>query len=323
MMNSSTTSSTDLRSSLEVIEIKPGLRFTVPVLQNLLPDAETVLFFGKVFDLDYKQLSLVMSLVLQSDLAAELHRGDHSTDLQDYLVDDLDLPPGLSKGFITFNPTVPKGEILPELWKSMQVEVAQSIKDVATKLQSVVGLMPGKQGSMLFDSMAKLNLRRPTIGDYRAKVHHQPVKENLVILDVSGSMTAETIRKIVDDVVALSYTANAHMAVVSDSATHWEPGSFSTDDVLRSCEYRGTHYERLAPLLDAKDWGVVVSVADYDSSPSAGDSLRRNVNRRIEQVLDISLVNRPTFLAECIGQFADEVRPLLIAQTSSYRPLSA
>jgi hypothetical protein len=30
----------------------------------------------------------------------------------------------------------------------------------------------------------------------------------------------------------------------------------------------------------------------------------------------VSLVNRPTYLAECVGQLAAKVRPLLIAATS-------
>jgi hypothetical protein len=29
-------------------------------------------------------------------------------------------------------------------------------------------------------------------------------------------------------------------------------------------------------------------------------------------VLDLSLVQRPTFLAECVGQRADDVRPLML-----------
>lgn len=316
-----TTSSADVQRQLEVVEIKPGLRFTVPVLQALLPDAETVLFFGKVFELNYQQLSRVMSLVLQSDLAQELHRGDHSTQLQDYLVDDLDMPTTVSKGFITFNATVPTGEVLPELWRSMQIEVAASIKAVAAKLQSVVGLMPGKKGSMVFSSMMKLNKRRPTIGVHEASIHHAPVKENLVIFDVSGSMSQRTVERIVGDVVALSYEANAHLVVVSNTATHWEPGSFSVADVLKAAEFGGTQYEQLAPVLNMHDWGVVVTIADYDSSLSAKSALQRHVFKHIDQVLDISLVNQPTFLAECVGEFADEVRPILIADTP--RVLSA
>jgi hypothetical protein len=220
----------------------------------------------------------------------------------------------MAEGDITFDPEVPKGEILPEVWKSLETDVAQSIKDVAAKLESVVNLLPGKQGNMVFGAMMKLNRNRPTIGDYRAKIHHEPVKENLLILDVSGSMNSSTIARIIDDVVALSYMANASMAVVSNTTTFWEPGSYAVEDVLRAAEYGGTHYETLLPLMD-RDWGVVITVADYDSSQSAKDAVRKG-GGHIDQVLDISLVDRPTFLAECVGQLADEVRPLLIASDS-------
>jgi hypothetical protein len=37
-------------------------------------------------------------------------------------------------------------------------------------------------------------------------------------------------------------------------------------------------------------------------------------------VLDISLVNKPTFLAQCVGQLAADVQPLLIG--SSYYVMS-
>ena len=316
-MTTSSMTKSSLRSSLDLIEVKPGLRFSKAVLQDLLPDVETLLFFGKVYELNYTQLSALLATVLKSDLAAELFAGDHSLDLQDYLVEDMwdgYYPPDVNPGDITFDPEVPQGEILPELWKSLEVDVAQSIKMVAEKLESVVGMLPGKQGSMLFKSMMKMNVRRPTLGTHQAHIHHEPVKENLLILDVSGSMTESTIRKIIDDVVAMSYTANTHMAIVSNTTTHWEPGSYNVDDVLARCEFGGTHYETLGELLN-KDWGTVITIADYGSSQSAKRFIGDNCTGRIDLVLDVSLVNRPTFLAECVGQLADEVRPLLIAST--------
>jgi hypothetical protein len=112
----------------------------------------------------------------------------------------------------------------------------------------------------------------------------------------------------------MSYMANAHLAIVSSTTTHWEPGAYDSAAVLREAEFGGTHYETLKSLLD-RDWGVVVTVADYDSSPSAKSVLSR-CHGTIDQVLDISLVNRPTFLAECVGQLAAEVKPLLVANTS-------
>lgn len=317
MTTSPMTTTSSPAEQLEIFEPKPGLRFTVPVLKMLLPDVETALFFGKVYDLTAQQLADVLKRVFNTPLIQALTSGYHSTDLQGYLLDPGWLPPSVSKGSVSFSPTVPQGEVLPELWKSLEVEVAQSIQDVAAKLQSVVGLMPGKKGSMVFNSLMTMNRRRPTLGDYRAKIHHAPIKENLVIMDVSGSMTSETVRQIVDDVVALSYEANAHMAVVSNTTTHWDPGSFTSDNVLRASEFGGTHYETLVPLLDSRDWGVVVAIADYDSSPSALSAVRSKVNRRIEQVLDVSLVNRPTYLGEVLGHVANEVRPILVAPSGN------
>ena len=313
MSSPKTTHRSSLTDSLEIIEVKPRLRFSKAALRDILPDTKTALFFGKVYELDYRQLSNLLRVVLNSDVAHALlsEGGCHSTDLQDYVVDILDYVPGVEEGDVNFSPDVPKGEILPELWESLEVTIADSIKTVAAKLQSVVDHMPGKQGEMVFRSMMVMNAKRPILGDYKARVHHAPQKQNLVILDVSGSMSEGTIRTIVDDVVALSYNANAHLAIVSNTCTYWEPGTYGSDDVLRAAEFGGTRYEKLTPLFD-RDWGVVVTIADYDSSYGAKAAIGKQPGR-IDQLLDVSLVNSPTFLAECVGQLADEVRPLLIA----------
>lgn len=309
-----TRSSADLTASLELVEIKPGVRFSLATLRDILPDAETAIFFGKVYELDYAQLSHLLSKVLNSDLAKALFKGDHSTDLQDYVVDICAPVAAINAGKVRFKPDVPKGEILPELWKMLEVEVAKSLLDVAKKLENVVGLLPGKQGSMVFSSMLKLNKTRPTLGVHQAAIHHAPVKENLLILDVSGSMSEHTVRTIVDDVVALSYMANAHLAIVSYDTTHWEPGTYSVDDVLQAAAYGGTHYETLRALLD-RDWGTVITVADYDSSLSAKAKCAKATGW-IDTVIDVSLVNQPTFLAECVGQRASKVQPMLIANSA-------
>lgn len=341
-MTSSTTSS--LRDQLDLVEIKPGVQFSKAVLQDLLPDVETTLFFGKVYELDAQQLGDLLHTVHRSTLTSALFAEGacHSNDLQDYLVGHTEHDPAcfiheedwhcscggtwvpgiagqVGDGDVTFDPDVPHGEILPQMWEQLEVVVADSIKVVASKLESVVSLLPGKQGSMVFSSMLKLNKQRPTIGDYRANIQHARQKKNLVILDVSGSMTSSTIHAIIEDVVALSYSADADMAVVSDTTTYWTAGSYGVDDVLRACQFSGTHYETLAPLFD-RDWGTVITVADYDSSRSAKEHLARVCVGRIDEVLDISLVGQPTYLAECVGQLADSVRPILIG-SSGYNVL--
>jgi hypothetical protein len=317
----STISSTDLMASLDLFVVKPGVRFDVNTLRTLLPDVETLLFFAKVYDLNATQLADLLHRVLKTDLTKALFTEghEHSNELQDYLLDGYEDDDGnwhepviepARRGDVNLTPDVPKGEILPEVWKSLEVVVATSIKEVAAKLDTVVARLPGKQGSMVFSSMMKLNARRPTIGDYRASIQHARVQENLLILDVSGSMNAVTVRRIIDDVVALSYQANAHMAIVSDQCTYWPAGAYSVDDVLAKATYGGTHYETLAPLFD-RDWGTVITVADYDSSPSSKKAIAR-CKGRIDQVIDVSLVNKPTFLAEVVGQLASSVKPILI-----------
>lgn len=307
MTNQSTTTSS---LDLSIVEVKPGMRFAVSTLRAFLPDVETLLFFAKVYELDYTQLANLLSRVHGGNLVDVLTRGDHSTELQGYLVDAASVA-GVEEGDITFDPDVPHGEILPHIWDSLSIQVAQSIKDVAAKLGSTISMMPGKQGKMLFRSMMTMNRKRPTIGDHKAVIGHTRQQENLLILDVSGSMSASTIEAIVSDVVALAYQANCHLAIVSNTTTHWEPGNYDVASVLDRAEYGGTQYETLADLLN-RDWGVVVTVADYDSSPSAKLHIG-NCTGTIGEVIDISLVNRCTYLAEVVGQRALKVTPVLIA----------
>jgi hypothetical protein len=300
-------------NDLEIIEIKPGVRFSLGTLRRALPDTETALFLAKLYKLDAYQLGHLLRVVFdQRELVQALMGEDHthSYDLQDYLL-ELGYESLIESGAIIFGEAPPKGEILPELWKSLEVEIASSILEVAEKLKDVIGHMPGKQGEMVFQSMMKVNARRPILGDHKAFIHHAPQRDNLVVLDVSGSMSEATIKAIVEDVLALTYMANAHLAIVSDTSTHWGPGESTVEAVLSVAEYSGTHYETLAALMD-QDWGVVVTIADYDSSWNAMSAIKAR-SGHIQQLLDISLVNRPTFLAEVLGQLADEVRPLLIA----------
>ena len=316
-MATSSKTSLDPAAALQLVEIKPGgPKFGMGVLRQMLPDVETALFFGKVYDLGYQDMSRLLRTLFNTDLVRALTRGDHSTELQDYLLDLAYQAPQVDKGDIVVKPNVPHGEILPELWASLEVTVAKSIKDVATKLGNTVALLPGKNGHMVFKHMMALNRQRPQLGDYKARIAHARQQQNLLILDVSGSMTSPTVQAIVDDVVALSYQANAHMAIVSDHTTHWEPGGYDTQAVLNAATYGGTHYETLAPLFQSHDWGTVITVADYDSSHAAKDHLARAAKSRIGCVVDVSLVNRPTYLAECVGQLADEIKPILVGNSS-------
>ena len=293
-------------------EINPKLKIKTKVLIKLLPSVEAALFFAKAYSLTLQQLTELLLVVHRTPLTEALLQGSHSLELQDYIVEVA--PPEIVAEVVFGTPTTPVDtELLTQLWKDAELEVASSIKEVAEKLAGTLHMLPSKEGRMVFQSMRVLNNKRPVIGDYRATIKHQAVPDVAVVLDVSGSMTENTIRTIIDDVVALSWSANAHLFIVSNDTLHWEPGTFSSDMVLRMCQFGGTHYETLTPAF-MKDWGTVITIADYDSSSSAKDWIKRNATGRIGQVLDISLVERQTFLSECLGQLADRVKPLLVAQ---------
>jgi hypothetical protein len=296
-----------------LIEVKPGFKFAVATLKVLLPDVETALFFGKTYKLDAYELGELLRVLFNTDVIQALtgNGSGHSLELQDYLV-EVGYEYLIQEGAVSFDEApVYEGEILPELWRSFELTIASSITEVAEKLKDVVGAMPGKEGQMLFRSMMVLNSKRPTIGDHRAYVHHKPKPENLFILDVSGSMSEKTVATLVEDFVAMGYMADAYLAIVSSTTTWWMPGECTVASILEAAEYQGTHYETLSELMD-RNWGVVVTIADYDSSPAAKDAIK-DCRGSIELLLDISLVGRPTYLSEVVGQLAQEVRPLLVA----------
>lgn len=297
----------------EIVYVRGDLAFPTAMLKTMLPDVETALFFAQLYNLDSVGLGILMKTLFNSGAIEALtsQGGLHSHELQDYLV-DIGYQFEISQGNILFGEVQPKGEILPAMWLSLKIEIAQSIQAVAEKLKDVVSHMPGKHGEMAFKSMMLMNAKRPTIGDHKAFIQHQPAAPNLVVLDVSGSMSEPTIQSLVDDVVALSWEADAHLAIVSNTTTFWAPGEFSVRAVLDAAEYGGTQYETLSPLFTDRNWGIVVTIADYDSSRDAKNALSK-CNGHIDQVLDISLVTCPTYLSECVGQLADEVKPLMVA----------
>lgn len=309
------------KKDMEVLEIK-GKLLSVGLLRRMLPDIETALFFGKVYELPPQDMGKLLSTVFNTPLTQALFTGDHSIELQDYLLDleNYVAPPVFeAPSQVRFTSAPCKGEILPHMWEQLEVEIATSIQEVADKLHNTLDKMPSREGAMLFEHLNVVNKNRPTLGSYRAGIQHTPVQKNLVILDVSGSMTYDTIKAIVDDVVALSYSANATMAIVSNDTFVWPPGSYNSDDIMSHAQFGGTYYDTLVPLLQ-EDWDAVVTIADYDSAMSSASVIKRMSAGHIKQVFDISLVDQPTFLAYCVGQLADSVRPLLIA--NSYYPLS-
>ena len=301
-----------ISETVDLMEIQPGVRVSVAALKQWLPDMEHALWFAKVYDMTYDKLSTLLYTLFQGSVLDALAAGNHSTSLQDYIVSVVP-EHVIDKSNTTFVQKPMPGQVLPDLWRAAHVEIANSIKEVASKLSRTLHMLPSKQGSMLFGTMMKMNKQRNSLGVHRAYVAHERVPDVLVILDVSGSMSESTIRTIIGDVVAMSWEANAHLATVSNQTHYWEPGSYDVNSVLKEAAYGGTHYETLAPLFQ-RDWGTVVCIADYDSSIDAKRVIEK-CKGRVGEVLDFSLVPSTTFLGECVAQLAESFRPVLISKS--------
>ena len=311
--------------------------FKVKDLNNALKTAADVVFFAKLMCLTRKQfVQLLYALygtfnkdygthtALEGDrttfmaqesmgraVAKILEGCTFSTELQGYMEQDLGFYE-LSSGTPSSAPPEKVSDTLLTMqWDLMELEIAHSIQKVGNKLHATLGSMPGREMAMFFEHTATMNRRRPTLGDYRATFKYTEKAPNLVILDVSGSIGEKAVKAVAEEVVSLGYKADAHLALVSTSTLHWEPGTYSVRSILESAEYGGTQYESLAPLFHNRDWETVVTMADYDGYSNARDRLSE-LPGSIEKLVDISLVRKPTHLAMCLESRAKECEAMSI-----------
>jgi hypothetical protein len=301
-------------TSLNIVEVAPGRVFPVKWLRKTLKKPVHAVKFAKVFDLTPVELSSLLRLLFPGvDLVQALTQSAqyHSNELQTYIV-ALGYEHLITDGEPVSDPDLPDDDTLAELFEQARVVVASSMDEVAEQIDLVMGAMPGKQGRMAVKSVLKANRRAlKKLGVDEVQIVHGHHPNNLAVLDCSGSMTEYWVRILAEPVVRMAMEANAHLAIVSSTARVWRPGEYSVESVLDEAEYGGTHYETLAGLFEGKHWGTVVTVADYDSAWGAKEVLAAT-GGTIDLLLDISLVQRPTFLAECLEPLAKETRPLLV-----------
>ena len=316
-MSKAPTSLKTVEHQTELFEYVTGKYIAVYNLIEMIEDVEDALFFAAVNKMDHKKLTKLIGYI-RPDLESILQvlqapEGTYSETLQEYIVETLDDIPDiawtLEKSQAFAGP--PKPQLLDKVWELAEVGIAPSIQKVADTLRDLVANLPGKKGRMVYQHMRKINRNRPTIGTYEAGITRGKVEKNLILLDVSGSMTESAVKALIDDVVALGWTANATMAIVSNHTFAWNPGTYSSQGVLEKAEFGGTRYETLKELFQ-DSWDTVITIADYDSSESAARIIAQCPGR-VGQVLDLSLVSRPSFMAQTVGQLSDKpVKPLLI-----------
>ena len=276
-------SNTEVKDSLTLFRLDSKRLISVQKLKELLPDVQTAAWFGAYYKLSRTKLAELFLILFASPvLKALMTEGyKHSTSLQTYLAQALSQDEYVELQMQkVVQPEAPAPDlILPQLWEAAEVKVATVLREVADTITDAVDRLPSKN--------------EPHIS------HHRRAS-SLLILDVSGSMTEETIRTIAADVVGLAWKADAHLAVVSNTMTVWEPGGYDVKAILRAAEFGGTHDEQLAPLFN-QNWGTVITVADYDSSVSAKEALR-GCSGTIEEILARGSPDVPLGVARPHGQ---------------------
>jgi len=298
---------------IDLVDVKAGVVFPLSTLKKILDTNRRLATFAAHFQLDQYELGSLLRLVrpgvtmvqFLSDSAAF-----HSMELQTYIV-GLGFEHDIRAGEIDAPDEVGDDELLVELFEQFRVKVATQIDDFAVEMDAALKSAKPKKAKKVLRRMRKLHKTVTKIGLEELVIERYGQEPVLVILDVSASMGEPLIEAIVEPVVAMAVEADAYLAIVSNTTTWWRPGEFSVASVLAAAEFQGTKYETLKVLLD-KDWSTVVTVADYDSSMGAKHAIA-DCTGKIGQVLDISVVECPTFLSECVGQLAGEVRPLMVA----------
>ena len=302
----------DHSQSFNVITVG-GRKYSKKNLLAMLPTIELTLFFGKLMKLKKKEVwELLHELHGYNDVIDALTNGSHSTELQP-LVGSLQDKYDLKAGDTTFTDKPLPAEVLPDLWEASNIIIAEAIQEVADATHEVLSQADGLLGEMHFQTLMKFNRKTQRIGQFAPLIRRKQQGKALVIMDVSGSVSASTVKRIANDAVALAIKANAGFAVVSDNTFYWEPGTYTVQSILAASEYSGTNYLSMQELFQ-QDWAFVIGIADYDSYTEA-KSVIANCRGNIGKYYDISLVNMPTYLGECIATRANEVELILVGNS--------
>ena len=163
-----------VHTSTDVVTFANGRAFPKQFLTDALPDVETALFFAKVYDLQPSDVAQVLQICVPSDVVQALTNEayNHSQSLQDYLVEQYQDEHGdwhyADIEVIAGQPGTKApvdAQVLPEVWKNIELTIAKSIAEVAASISTTIEHMPGRTGEMVFQTLAKMNARRPTLGD--------------------------------------------------------------------------------------------------------------------------------------------------------------
>lgn len=318
-----------MMTTSKTVELKPGVRFDETWLKEtlFLTDDEAaalgvskydgLILFGQLYKLNVQQLMVLARIVHKTDdMVMMLTESDHSYTLQSY-IEKLDVPLEINET-ITYSSAKTNPEydsLLTTLFDAHQVGITDLVLKISDKFSKFLSAQPGHESKLEVRRLSKVNRRTGMPVSQRARIEYSNLLPNLLIIDVSGSQGRTLIESIVDNCIDLAVKYEMHLAIVSNSAEWYVPGTYDRDAVMGSpCMNGGTRYAALAEIgVASQQWGTVVTLADIDGHRNDMDAWRQ-AGGTIDKVVDISTVAGQTWLSEIVAvQSASKVQQLVVA----------
>ena len=266
-------------------------------------------------------------------VADYLAMGGHSTELQDWWdANGIDFEVPDHETVITANESADiedeegDADTLLDLVNNSLVKLPTTITELADELfVDVLSKQPSGQASYVLDHLMQVS-KFGQIGTVKTGLEYQADTKAAIVLDCSGSMGTKLGKAIAESVVRLADTLKCDLILVSSTAVRLPAGTFGVKTVLANWQNQLTLYNQLIPYFRdiSQSYDTVITIADYDSIASHKLAIQQECGARIQKVYDVCVEYvedgrgnlRTSFLAECLGQLADEVIPVFVGAKS-------
>lgn len=275
-------------------------------------------------------LGRIFSVLKLGTVADYISRGGHSTELQTWWDEQgISIPIPDKEEVLIDDPAAPSDkpddvddETLFDLVNNSLVKLPESIQELADGLFiEVLSNLPTGRASYVIEHFQQVS-KFGTFGTMKTGLEYEKNTNACVVLDCSGSMGYRLGEAIANAVVHLANELKCDLILVSSAAKRLPAGTFSAETVKRNWQNAGTYYNQLVPHFKdiSQSYDVVVTIADYDSIPSHKIEIAKLCKAKVHTLYDICVqyveqspgVAKSSFLAECLGQLAKEVKPVFV-----------
>ena len=318
---------------IKLTDTEPVKYIGANILAEIITKPKQVMFLVKALgDQVINPAETIGRLFRALDLgtvANYLAEGGHSTELQDWWdANGIVFPVPEHEAVITADEAAViedeegDADTLLDLVNTSLVKLPTTITELADGVfVDVLSKQPSGQANYVMDYLMQVS-KFGQIGTVKTGLEYQADTKAAIVLDCSGNMGRKLGEAIAESVVKLADTLKCDLILVSSTAVRLPAGTFGVKTVLANWQNQLTLYNQLIPHFRdiSQSYDVVITIADYDSISSHKSQIMQECNARIQQVYDVCVEHtldsngnlRTSFLAECLGQLADNVIPVFV-----------